>query len=312
MPSQPVVLPPFISIAFCSDKRMEAPLHVAAASLLEHLHPGVVAHLYLLLEGFSPADIACLRHTLDRTGGTYQLNIVPPPTAACFASLPTLHGDIVTYYRLLLPALVPVDRLLYLDVDLKINIDVCPLFTLDMQGAPAGFVVDGVVANVLDKPLQFKVGRTANSPAFNAGVMLFDCNRWRADNWTRRALDFARQHAPLLVSHDQSVLNALFADTCCHLDPRYNTKLYNHYQPRQHAPEGIFHYVGSPKPWDLGGSFLMDYAADWHQAARRTALPWPRRTSWINLHAWRRLPHLFGGYKRCIAYRLRQRFSRTA
>jgi Glycosyl transferase family 8 len=56
----------------------------------------------------------------------------------------TTHVSTMAYARILIPDLLPEtrSRLLYLDADLLVLGDVAPLWTVDLQGAPLGAVLD--------------------------------------------------------------------------------------------------------------------------------------------------------------------------
>jgi lipopolysaccharide biosynthesis glycosyltransferase len=131
-----------------------------------------------------------------------------------FARLSPLLGSRVPYYRLLLPDLVNEERLLYLDSDLQVNVDVSPLFEVDMGTKSVGFVVSGMVKTSLDHRLLTSIGRPPDASTFNSGVCLFNTSEWHRQKCWERLLSFAGEHETELKTADQSLLNALFADDC--------------------------------------------------------------------------------------------------
>jgi lipopolysaccharide biosynthesis glycosyltransferase len=301
----PAVKQRVAAVAFCTDRFMEAPLHVAASSLLRNLHPEYSARFYLLLTGFSSKDIGRLRRTLDAAGRTYTIEILETSGAARFEGFPSLHGNYTTYHRLLLPDLVQQEEhLLYLDSDIQVKTDVSPLFEMNMESSVIGFVVDGVVSTALDSKFLLSLGRPPDGPTFNAGVMLLNLPEWRRQDCSSRVFAFCRKHSGQLINNDQSALNGLFAEECYRLDPRYNLKFFPTTDPRDMPSNGIFHFVGSPKPWDIGGRFLMPHAAQWFEDLRRTAIPFYRRAPWLTGAAWARLPRILGGYRRFAKQKL--------
>jgi hypothetical protein len=67
------------------------------------------------------------------------------------------------------------------------------------------------------------------------------------------------------------------------------------------VPEtGIIHFVGSPKPWDIGASWLLQHADRWFDDLHETAIPWTKRATWLNGRSWARLPKIIGGYYRML------------
>jgi len=258
------------AVAFCCDRLMEAPLHVAASSLLRNLHPEYTAHFYFLLTGFSASAIGRLRRTLDYNGRSYTMNLLETSGTGKFREFQSLYGSFATYYRLLLPDLVQEERLVYFDSDTQIEIDVSPLFEVDMGSKAMGFMVDGSVSSALDCAFQVSIGRSPEGPAFNSGVMLFNLPEWRNQRCSEKLVSFGRKHGAELISHDQSILNALFAEDCYRLDARYNVKVYATTDPKRVPAAGVFHFVGSPKPWDIGGR-LLPVAAE-HDAVGRVVV----------------------------------------
>lgn len=289
-----------VAVAFCTDKYMEAPLHVAASSLLRHLDPAYEARLYFLLTGFSQRDANLLRATLALTGRPHSIQILDSSPSRIFAQFPGLHGRQSVYHRLLLPELVNEHRLLYLDSDTCINTNVAPLFELDMDGKPAGFIVDGTVRYALDNAFQTHIGRSLDAPAFNSGVCLFNRAEWLRQNCSKKLMDLGAKYSELLISHDQSMLNALFADDCFHLEQKYNLKVYPTNVKKEFPSDGVLHFVGSPKPWDIGARLFLPQARIWYRALQQTALPFARRVSWFNLNSWKRFPKIASGYLRAL------------
>ena len=293
--------PRTVAIAFCSDSLMEVPLHVAASSLLRHLPEDVVAHFYFLLVGFSESGRTGLRKTLEATGHPCQVTFLPEePVIDAFRNCAKLHGSTAPYYRLMLPRLIDEPRFLYLDADTLPLIDVTPLFEVEMGEHVTGFIVDGQVAWNLEHQFFYALGRSADSPTFNSGVMLARPPLWQQQGCWEKVLAFLEKYGPQLLSHDQTVLNALFAENCFHMNPRFNIKVYPRRDSSISQEPGIYHFVGVPKPWDMGGRTLLPYAGPWFDALKTTALPASKKTLWLNAGYWKRAPHLLGGYKRLL------------
>lgn len=288
------------AVAFCADQIMEGPLHVATSSLLRHLHSDFTLRLYLLLTGFSPPSVDRLRHTLDRTTRRYEIRLLDAPDPDLFRGFRPLHGSSTPYHRLILPDVVHEKRLLYLDSDMLVRTDVSPLFTVDMKSHAMGFVVDSTVEFALERQFFVSLGMSPQDPAFNSGTMLFDLPEWQRQNCSRQIFDFCRMYSNQLVSADQTALNALFAHNCCRLDGRYNVKIYPGMEPGPIPIESILHYVGSPKPWDLGGRLVLPYAKPWWSELRKCYLPLHKRIPFLSASSWKRLPKIMGGYRRSV------------
>lgn len=299
-----------VAVAFCTDRFMETPLHVAMSSLLRNLASGYSVRFYLILTGFTPRKLARLRQTLDATQRAYTLQLLDPGDTSVFNSFPALHGSRTIYHRLLLPELVSESRLLYLDSDILVNIDVSPLFEIDMGKAPIGAIIGGTVEWALDREFLYSIGIQPTDPSFNSGVILFNLQEWHRQGCTKRVFAFGSEHGARIVNRDQTLLNALFANSCCHLEYKFNFGATPETDPALIPAEAIVHYVGSPKPWDIAGRYIHRYAAPWYRALRQTSVPLLQRLIWIDRHAWHRLPKITGGYRRTIRMHMKNLLGR--
>lgn len=289
-----------VAVAFCADMRMEAPLHVAALSLFRHLAPGVVPHFYLLLTDFDEAARSRIRRTLDLPQRAYELTFLPGGGVDLFRGASALHGSRATYLRLRLAELIDAPRFLYLDADTLATTDVAPLFSADMGDYAAGFVVDNVLYKSLDFDLLLRLGKDLEGPAFNSGVMLVQVERWREQRCRQRIANILARHGPGLQSHDQTVLHILFSDDCFHLPGNFNRKILPRFGQTMDRGPGIYHFVGSPKPWDAGARLVFPHSRIWFEALHQTALSPAKKRMWRQKAYWSRIPHLLGGYKRAI------------
>ena len=270
---------------------MEAPLHAAVCSLIEHA--SVELDFYLMLNGFDLKRRDLLRRSMDMSGKAYKATFVEEPSAAELGGLRPFHGNRTPYYRLFLPELIPADRLLYLDSDIVSAIDVAPLIELGMSHASA-FVPAGVTGTYIERELFARVGLPADTPAFNSGVMLFDLKAWRDQKLGHETLDFCRKHQ----EYDQTGLIAVSAGRFDALPTKYNIPLYTTTE-LAYAREfpGLYHFVGSPKPWDIGGRQFHSCFPIYAEALEKTI--WRRHaTDYMSTANWKRAYKIKGGYAR--------------
>jgi lipopolysaccharide biosynthesis glycosyltransferase len=292
---------PVFALAFCSDQYMELPLLVAATSAVKHVSTHFDVHLYLMLSSVGEKGIARIRKALDRVGRQYSLTILPPPDDAVFHSFRPLYGTYATYYRLLLPDFIPDDRFLYLDTDTVTATDLSGLATIDMQGYAMGFVVQSVMGRALERKFFLELGNEKDDPAFNSGVMLVDSKRWKAQQCSTRLMEFCRKYPDALLAADQTALNALFSKSCFHLDERLNVRLSTIVWDDLPA-EGIYHFVGSPKPWDIFGNLFHPYARIWNEYRKSAGIGAWTLNPYLAPSAWRRLPRILGAYLRPLRW----------
>jgi lipopolysaccharide biosynthesis glycosyltransferase len=126
------------------------------------------------------------------------------------------HATVATYFRLLLPGLLPADckRVLFIDSDTVITDDLAPLWNLDLQGKS--------LAAVPDHWLSCRDHGYVHGRYFNAGVMLIDLERWRQTDVIGRGASFARANPERLRHWDQDVLNHVFEDDWLPIGERWN------------------------------------------------------------------------------------------
>ena len=175
-----------------------------------------------------------------------------------------------TYARLFLPGKLPqTERILYLDCDTMACRDLCELFDMNMGGNVAMGVPDVQSPYVpFGVPRWFERGRAAGDINFNAGVMLIDLVRWRAEDATKLLLEYLTDGSHLR-GQDQEAINAIFGERIGLLDPRWNQQAeifwedhdscYEQFLPysqetikQMREDPWIVHFANLPKPWHHG------------------------------------------------------------
>ncbi|WP_334072998.1 MULTISPECIES: glycosyltransferase family 8 protein [Paenibacillus] len=148
-------------------------------------------------------------------------------------------------YRLLIPGLVPVDKIIYLDCDILVNMDIEELWKIELNGAYLGAVWDQNIMNVTHT-----ISSMGLNPDlyFNSGVILFDLNSIRQKpDWYGETLNFFRNF-PGTTMPDQDALNAVYGGNYLPLDLRFNLFSMAAADPDYHNK--IVHFAGEDKCWD--------------------------------------------------------------
>lgn len=117
------------------------------------------------------------------------------------------HVTVATFYRLLLPTVLPkdMDRVLYLDCDIIVNHRIDELYMQDMDNVPLCACVNIPFCDDLETRLGIK-----NEKYFNAGVLLINLSYWRTNHIFEKCLDIINSIPDKLIYHDQDTLNLLF------------------------------------------------------------------------------------------------------
>lgn len=169
------------------------------------------------------------------------------------------HFTRATLFRLGLEKLGPADcrRVLYLDADIAVASDVRPLWNVDLDGQVIGAATD---ENVNAKLFAARWKLPDGAPAyFNAGVLLIDLEKVRAEGLFQKAAAFIAEHDRDLPWNDQDALNWALWGRWKGVAPVWNVQRLTAIAIAKGEatlpagrPPAIVHYTGSDKPWVPG------------------------------------------------------------
>ena len=126
-PMQPIVL------ALASNERYFPGLYCAVASALSHLQLARKVELKVLDGGISPTSRDTLSRLIDRVGEQVRLEFVPIDESVFCGATRGPGESHMTYCRILLPSLLNVARLIYLDSDVLVFRDLSELFDVELS-----------------------------------------------------------------------------------------------------------------------------------------------------------------------------------
>jgi lipopolysaccharide biosynthesis glycosyltransferase len=166
------------------------------------------------------------------------------------------HVTVVTYFRLLIPELLPlaIKKAIYLDCDVLVEGDLSKLweeelgdnYILAAQGR-------GRKRLVATSPLALipEVTFDPNDQYFNAGVLVLNLERLREGEVAKKAIEFCRKWGDVILHADQDALNAMSIGRWRRLDQVWNQFINEgpNYNFVQHIPGGILHFSSGWKPW---------------------------------------------------------------
>jgi lipopolysaccharide biosynthesis glycosyltransferase len=293
-----------MAVAYCTDINMRACLHASISSLLRNINPEISPHFHLILEGFAPNDTWLLRQTLDRIRKPYLLTLLPRPPLDS-SGFRSLHGNYMPYQRLILPRMIQPERLLYIDSDTVVNLDVGALLDWPMDNQPLAAPLLGRTETLLDGKVRMKHGIPGGSPAFNSGVLLINVSRWNELGVTEECLAFCREYGGDLLTQDQTVLNIKLHGKVQNLPIRFNRTVEPSLPESIDSNNCLVHFVASPKPWDLFGEVIHPQARIYHAAVAETALRFEEQKKYFRVSSWRRARKLIRSYGRSVLGRLR-------
>lgn len=177
--------------------------------------------------------------------------------------------SIYTWYRVLLPGLLPGDvhRVLYLDTDTLVTGGLSELFNMDMSGKAIACAIDIMS---FDDEAFLRCRFPMEKIYVCAGVMLMNLDFWRESNLSEKIIRFGFEHDAQIRFPDQDTINILCQDLKIVLPMKYGIQ------------EGFFReeklYVS---PW--AGQLLecVDDPKIIHYAG---CAPWIREFDWTVMH----------------------------
>jgi lipopolysaccharide biosynthesis glycosyltransferase len=132
------------------------------------------------------------------------------------------HVSLATYYRILIPKLLPteVKKALFLDVDIIINANIDVFWEIELN-RHSHIAVENYGISEQKKEELFLL---SNQKYFNAGVMMINIDWWRENQIYEKANQFMINHPYKIEFWDQDVLNSILAGQWIELPYSYNAQ----------------------------------------------------------------------------------------
>lgn len=271
-----------VSVVVAASPSYVLPLAVTLTSMLESGGPNTRYDVNVLIDDRYAPDVEAKLLSLEQRYPGTKVNFVSVGDRFDATTVTTKHVKVNTYYRLLIPELLPhLDRCIYLDTDVVVERDLTPLLrTVVDDKYLAGVYAAGYRPRPDEKALE--MGLPSYNRYVNAGVLLMNLRRIRRDGLPQQFMELSKQD---FESDDQDVLNVSCYPDIRLLPPRFNlmTKYFPANQDEFFAYSGVketwtvaeykeavrspvvIHYADKRKPW-------LDAAVDfadrwWHYAA---------------------------------------------
>jgi lipopolysaccharide biosynthesis glycosyltransferase len=271
-----------IHIVFSLDENYAVQAGVALMSILYHTSEPVRFHFYLLhgkqkLSGPARAKFSRMIKTYGAALDYVEAHGRP---LTGLENLSPEHGVRSTYYRLMIPDLLPnLERCLYLDCDVLALGDLAELW--DMVNLEIGVAAIGDC--YLDRVESKK--NEVISRFFNTGVLLMNLRLWRKQGRVKSCLQLLAEPKMHKWYADQDILNVVFRDDVHFLHPRWNIQTGQkpsaktrerdqEWREILQAPR-IAHFTTPSKPGNMGMThhWSMEY---WRMLAKT---PWGQEMS---------------------------------
>ena len=243
-----------VVIALASDERYFPGLYCAIASALSHLNPARKLDVRVLDGGLSQSSRNTLSRLTDRIGKNVGLEFVTADASVFGAATIGPGQSHMPYCRILLPQLVNVPRLIYLDCDTLVFRDLSDLFDLELAPRKVLAAVRDSETSLLSQD-SFVLAKAMNLPAedayFNSGVMLMNLDELRKQHFFESAVDFLNRWSGKYRFRDQSAINFLLHGQIDDLPEHWNRASWRFDAQQNNDLDCVLHYTTSA-PW-LGG-----------------------------------------------------------
>lgn len=276
-----------IRVLFCCNPSYHQHLAVTLVSLLENNRNNRF-ELHLILSARNPSLETRLWRSLE-SYSNFTLEIHDFALSDYAHFFVDNHVTVDTYCRIFAANVLrpDIDKILYLDSDLLVLDDLWELWATDISSYAAAAVSEpyGTFRREF-------LGIPPDRPYVNAGVMLINLRRWRAEGLPQRLGRFIETHGNSLWYWDQDAINANLYDAILPLPYRWNVQaqVYKSKWRRYRNSErdireaclkpAILHYSTAEKPWRFRAIvkkklLYFDYLAktDW-RSSNPLGLPW--------------------------------------
>jgi lipopolysaccharide biosynthesis glycosyltransferase len=240
-----------IVVALASNERYFPGLYCAVASALDHMATGRSVDFWVLDGGISQSSRNVLSRLANSFGKSVQLHFVPVDDSIFHGTTLGPGKSYMAYCRILLPRLLEVSPLIYLDCDLLVFRDLSELF--DHQLSPGKILAAARDSETLSlsedsETVAAAMKLPAQGAYFNSGVMLMNLDELRKQNFVQCSVDFLQTWSGRYRFHDQSAINFLLHDQIDELPGYWNRASWQFDEQDNNNLACVLHYSSSA-PW---------------------------------------------------------------
>jgi len=240
-----------VVLVLVSNERYFPGLYCAVASALSHLDPTRGGYLKVLDGGISQASRDMLERLVNGFGKPVRLELLPIDESVFRGATLGPGQSHMTYCRILLPHLLDVPRLIYLDCDVLVFRDLSELFDIELAcGKVIAAVRDSETSSLAEdsRMIADAVKVPAEGTYFNAGVMLMNLDELRRQHFFERAVEFLNMWKANYRFHDQSAINFLLQGQIEELPEYWNRASWRFDDQQNNDLDCVIHYTTSA-PW---------------------------------------------------------------
>ena len=191
-------------------------------SILEHTDSRICFHI-LHDETVSEENKRKLKQVANQKGDSIQFHFID--TSIFDDVKERLHRFTVgTMFRLMLPEILPnLDKIIYLDADLFVNLDIKELWNIDISNYFVAGVRDYGTCHHSFTPYPVREGMVDRQNYINAGVLILNLDKIRSyGNMKNQSIQYLIDN-PESSLFDQDALNVIYKNSILLLDEKWNS-----------------------------------------------------------------------------------------
>jgi lipopolysaccharide biosynthesis glycosyltransferase len=207
--------------------------------------------LRVLDGGISQSSRNTLSRLAKRFGESVRLEFVPVDDSVFRGTTSGPGKSHIAYFRILLPHLLDVPRLIYLDCDVLVFRDLAELFDLELSpGKVLAAVPDSETLSLAEdsRTIVDAMELPADGTYFNSGVMLMNLDELRKQRFCQRAMEFLNTWRADYRFWDQSAINFLLRGRIETLPDCWNWASWRFDEQLENNLDCVLHYTSSA-PW---------------------------------------------------------------
>ena len=238
-----------INVCFACDKNYIKHTSVTAASILKNANADDNLSFYIIHDGLDKEDILKFYDLRKIKNFDCKFIEVKREDFSVYKDIKIFkYITLATLYRLKIPSLLnDIDKVIYLDSDIVVNVSLRELFETDIKKY--------YLAGVLDITPQFET-------YVNAGVLLLNLELIRKEGGEEKFIQYAVQNKYKIKQADQEIINVVLKDRVKIIkDKSYNVQsgIFTVRSFWIKKPK-IIHFIGKYKPWEkISLSYYKNY-----------------------------------------------------
>ena len=238
-----------VNVAFTIDNNYVIPTMIAIDSIVQNSKPDTKYNFYVIETGLTSYSKHLMRNYIEKYNN--EVEFIPVDTDRITKGVNLYkHLTPIAIARVVIPEILPVDRVIYLDGDTLATGDLTELYNTDLGSQSTGMVNDFVEDLWVKRFSNFDL----KYGFYNSGMILMDAKKWREQNLSNKIIttlhsDLEKYQKTQFA--DQIIISEVLASGIKPLHPRWNNQCYSTkcVTDFDMTKGGVYHYIVD-KPWN--------------------------------------------------------------